>query len=341
MHAGRPDGAQPQPRQLLRRDRAGRVLHGAHRARHRLHQRSAARGPHPLLRRHADLAARRAELPRDPDQRAGRAGAQQPARRHAPAGDPPRPRVATSRTRSAAAVRSRPGAAGFTSFPEPMDAEDDKVRGKAERFAEHYTQATLFWNSQTPVEKAHIVRAFRFELTRVQVPAVRERVVSCSRTSTRSWRSAWREGLGMRDARAAAARRSQTSRRSPRSSSRRRCRSFARPGDGSIRTRRVAILVADGVDGDVADGARTRPHRGRRGAALRRCARSARVHASDGRSDRGRGDARDDARRCCSTRSSSRTARGGRRARARTAGRSSSSRTSTATASRSSRSARR
>lgn len=40
------------------------------------------------------------------------------------------------------------------------------MRGKAERFAEHYLQAQLFWNSQTKVEKAHILRAFRFELAR-------------------------------------------------------------------------------------------------------------------------------------------------------------------------------
>ncbi|MEP6504955.1 MAG: catalase, partial [Betaproteobacteria bacterium] len=70
------------------------------------------------------------------------------------------------------------GAAGFVSFPEPMEPQAHKVRGKAERFADHYTQATLFWNSQTPIEKAHILRGFRFELTRVQVPAIRERVVS-------------------------------------------------------------------------------------------------------------------------------------------------------------------
>ena len=44
------------------------------------------------------------------------------------------------------------GIKGFTSFPEP--AQEDKVRGKAEEFAEHDSQATLFWNSQTPVEKA-------------------------------------------------------------------------------------------------------------------------------------------------------------------------------------------
>ena len=110
-------------------------------------QRSAARRAHPLVRRHADLAPRRAELPRDPDQRADRAGAQQPARRHAPPGDPARPR----RLRAELARRrlSVPGrhAAGFTSFPQPI--RDDKVRGKPEKFAEHYTQATLFWNSQT------------------------------------------------------------------------------------------------------------------------------------------------------------------------------------------------
>ncbi len=64
------------------------------------------------------------------------------------------------------------GAAGFRSFPQPL--EDDKVRGKPEKFAEHYNQATLFWNSQSdPAEKRHIIRGFRFELTKVQVNAVR------------------------------------------------------------------------------------------------------------------------------------------------------------------------
>ena len=70
------------------------------------------------------------------------------------------------------------GAAGFVSFPEPMAPDAHKVRGKAERFADHYTQATLFWNSQTPIEQTHIINAFKFELSRVQTPAVRERMVS-------------------------------------------------------------------------------------------------------------------------------------------------------------------
>ena len=76
---GRPAGPEPQSRQLLRRDRAGGVLRRARRARHRLLERSAAGRSHSFVRRHADLAARRSELPRDPDQRADRAGPQQPA----------------------------------------------------------------------------------------------------------------------------------------------------------------------------------------------------------------------------------------------------------------------
>ena len=51
--AARHADAQPQRRQLLRRDRAGRLLPQPHRARHRLHQRSAAAGPAVQLSRHA------------------------------------------------------------------------------------------------------------------------------------------------------------------------------------------------------------------------------------------------------------------------------------------------
>ncbi len=80
------------PGQFLRRDRTSRLLHGARRARHRLLQRSAARRPYSFLCGHADHAAGRAEFSRDPHQRPGRAGSQQPARRHASAGHSSRPR---------------------------------------------------------------------------------------------------------------------------------------------------------------------------------------------------------------------------------------------------------
>ena len=71
-------------------------------------------------------------------------------------------------------------AQGFTSVARRLDAKEnaDKVRIKPEKFADHYTQAKLFFESQSDVEKAHIGNAFRFELSKVTVPAIRERVVA-------------------------------------------------------------------------------------------------------------------------------------------------------------------
>ena len=105
----------------------------------------------------------------------------------------PRGRVAYEPNSLAGGCPFQAGMKGFTSFPEPL--HEDKVRGKPEKFADHYSQAALFWNSQTPVEKAHIIRAFRFELTKVQVRAVRKRVVAMignvAEDSPKPWRPRW------------------------------------------------------------------------------------------------------------------------------------------------------
>ena len=140
------------------------------------------------------------------------------------------------------------GAAGFVSFPEPREEHDHKVRGKAERFADHYTQATLFWNSQTNVEKQHIINAFRFELSRVQTPAVRERMVSGLMNVAADLAEGVAAGLGIREMPAPMPK-VMTREVTPEVSVSPALSLFARPGDGSIRTRRVAILVADGCDG--------------------------------------------------------------------------------------------
>jgi catalase len=143
------------------------------------------------------------------------------------------------------------GASGFTSFPEPMREDASKVRGKPERFADHYTQATLFWNSQTDVEKRHIVSAFRFELSRVQTPAIRERMVSGLMNVDAGLAKTVAVGLGIREMPSPMPK-VQRSDVSPEVSSSGALSLFARPGDGGIAARRVAILVADGVDGDAA-----------------------------------------------------------------------------------------
>ena len=140
------------------------------------------------------------------------------------------------------------GAAGFVSFPEPRETADHKVRGKAERFADHYTQATLFWNSQTDVEKLHIINAFRFELSRVQTPAVRERMVSGLMNVDADLAGAVATGLGIREMPSPMPK-VMTREITPEVAASPALSLLARPGDGSIRTRRVAILVADGCEG--------------------------------------------------------------------------------------------
>jgi catalase len=137
------------------------------------------------------------------------------------------------------------GATGFVSFPEPV--EGDKVRGKPEKFAEHYAQATLFYNSQTDWEKNHIVGGFRFELSKLTVPAIRERMVASLRNVDEDLAAQVASGLGLdlpdplprvliRPPKPEVV-------KSPALSL------TALPGEAGVRTRHVAILIADGVEG--------------------------------------------------------------------------------------------
>lgn len=64
---------------------------------------------------------------------------------------------------------------GFSSYTERVDGH--KIRNRSESFADHFSQAALFWNSQSDVEKEHIVSAFQFELSKVETPIIRERIV--------------------------------------------------------------------------------------------------------------------------------------------------------------------
>jgi catalase len=64
---------------------------------------------------------------------------------------------------------------GFHSHEERIDAK--KVRARSKSFHDHFGQATLFYNSQSPAERKHLADALCFELGKVEVPAVRERMV--------------------------------------------------------------------------------------------------------------------------------------------------------------------
>ncbi|HZV66450.1 MAG TPA: catalase [Telluria sp.] len=138
------------------------------------------------------------------------------------------------------------GAAGFVSFPEPI--AERKVRGKPELFADHYSQARLFWNSQSAPEKEHIVNAFRFELTRVQTPAVRARIVAGLRNVAAALAEGVARGLGIALPPPLPLATDRPIHAYPPSPS---LSLLSRVGVTGIRTRRVAILVAPGVDGEM------------------------------------------------------------------------------------------
>jgi catalase len=63
--------------------------------------------------------------------------------------------------------------AGFVSFPDPVVGT--KVRQRSETFADHHSQARLFYRSQTAPEQRHIANAYTFELSKVSSKAVRTR----------------------------------------------------------------------------------------------------------------------------------------------------------------------
>ena len=155
----------------------------------------------------------------------------------------PRGRVAYEPNSLGGGCPFQAGVAGFVSFPQPV--AEDKVRGKPEKFAEHYAQARLFFESQTVVEQRHIIAAFRFELSKVTVPAIRVRMVASLVNVSLELARRVAHGLGI-DVPEALPRATETARaaevtRSPSLSL------TALPGDGGIRTRKIAVLVAKGV----------------------------------------------------------------------------------------------
>ncbi|WP_240933135.1 catalase [Diaphorobacter sp. HDW4B] len=66
---------------------------------------------------------------------------------------------------------------GFRSFAEGA-GDDAKGRVRPESFADHYSQARMFYRSQSEVEQAHMASALVFELSKVQTENVRSAMVS-------------------------------------------------------------------------------------------------------------------------------------------------------------------
>ncbi|MBB5721594.1 catalase [Loktanella ponticola] len=135
--------------------------------------------------------------------------------------------------------------AGFKSYPEEVEGEKRKVR--AELFADHYSQARQFYESQTKVEQGHIADALIFELSKCEVLEIRERVVAHLPNIDADLAQAVADGLGFDTLPKA-----QTPRRKVveglKTSD---ALSILKNGPNSFQGRKLGILLTDGIDGDL------------------------------------------------------------------------------------------
>jgi catalase len=146
---------------------------------------------------------------------------------------------------------------GFTHFAERIDAH--KVRERSASFRDHFSQARLFFNSQSEPEKNHIVDAFRFELGKVETVAVRERMLTILWQIDKGLANGVAYGLGLSIPKVTEGTLNKSipadgdpnqyeSINKEGSLARSNALSMANTVKDSIETRKIAILAADGVN---------------------------------------------------------------------------------------------
>jgi catalase len=143
-------------------------------------------------------------------------------------------------------------AGGFVHYAEKV--EGHKIRARHESFGDHYGQARLFWNSQTDYEKQHMIDGFHFELGKVENMAVRQRMVDHLAQIDGELAQKVAEGIGVEAPTAIPVSMTQSKReeRVPVTGKRSVDKSEALSTKGTrkdtIYSRRIAILVSDGVE---------------------------------------------------------------------------------------------
>jgi catalase len=111
------------------------------------------------------------------------------------------------------------------------------IRRRSPSFGDHYSQATLFWNSMSDWEKQHIADALVFELGHVQREYIRERMVEHLAKIDHGLGTQVAEGLGLEVPPESGANHGKSSPALSQADQ-----------PGGVETRRVAVLVAEGVD---------------------------------------------------------------------------------------------
>ena len=121
-----------------------------------------------------------------------------------------------------------------------------RQRQRPKSFADHYSQARQFYISQTPVEQLHIVDAFTFELSKVETPAIRERMVANLLNVSKELAEQVANGLGMRTLPEAS-----TPAKAPIDLPPSAKLSILKNGPGDFRGRKLGLLLTEGASADL------------------------------------------------------------------------------------------
>ena len=135
----------------------------------------------------------------------------------------------------------------------PEAKEGNKIRARSPTFADHFSQPALFWRSQANWEKDHIVAAYCFELAKVEVPAIRERMVATLTQVDADLAQRVADGLGMKLPLPPIGHGDVPYSNEPEMDA---ALSMADVLDTSINGRKIAILVCDHVDGALVNAVR-------------------------------------------------------------------------------------
>ncbi|MFW5866303.1 MAG: catalase, partial [Armatimonadota bacterium] len=128
---------------------------------------------------------------------------------------------------------------GYHNYEEKVEGR--KVRARSESFMDFFSQATLFWNSQSDVEKEHIIRAFHFEVGKVKDREIKRRLIEQFTRVSEEIGQGMAAGLGMPPADGVEP--TGVTKSSP-------AVSFEHRKPDSIKTRNIAVLATDGVDAE-------------------------------------------------------------------------------------------
>lgn len=86
---------------------------------------------------------------------------------------------------------------GFTTLAPIAEPAAEKQRIRADSFADHFSQARMFYISQTEVEQRHMTDALIFELSKVKLEHIRRRVVGQLRNVNEGLAAKVAEGLAL------------------------------------------------------------------------------------------------------------------------------------------------